>query len=48
MASLRAGVDFPSMAELKLLMENASGHWRPLVVTAIFTGMRASELRGLP
>ncbi|HEV7371109.1 site-specific integrase [Arenibaculum sp.] len=22
--------------------------WRPLIVTAIFTGMRASELRGLP
>src|SRR5262245_34805505 len=45
---LRAGVDFPSMAELKLLIENAAGHWRPLIITAIFTGMRASELRGLP
>ncbi|HME29208.1 MAG TPA: tyrosine-type recombinase/integrase, partial [Pseudolabrys sp.] len=45
---LRAGVDFPSMAELRLLMENATGHWRPFIITAIFTGMRLSELRGLP
>src|SRR5262245_17859839 len=36
------------MAELKLLIENATGRWRPLIITAIFTGMRASELRGLP
>jgi len=45
---LRAGVDFPSMAELKLLMEAARGKWRPFIITAIFTGMRISELRGLP
>jgi integrase len=45
---LRAGVDFPSRAELKALMEGATGRWRSLLVTAIFTGMRASELRGLP
>src|SRR5262249_31533029 len=45
---LRAGVDFPSMAELKLLMENAPDKWRPFIITAIFTGMRISELRGLP
>jgi integrase len=44
---LREGVDFPSRAELKLLMEAAPDHWRPFLVTAIFTGMRASELRGL-
>jgi integrase len=29
-------------------MEAASGHRRPLLITAMFTGMRASELRGLP
>jgi len=40
-------VDFPSKAELKALMDKATGRWRPLLVTAIFTGMRASELRGL-
>jgi integrase len=45
---LRAGVDFPSRVELKISMEAATGRWRPLLVTAIFSGMRASELRGLP
>lgn len=28
-------------------MEAATGRWRPFLVTALFTGMRASELRGL-
>jgi integrase len=45
---LRAGVDFPSRAELKALIEAAAGRWRPFLIVAIFTGMRASELRGLP
>ncbi len=44
---LRAGVDFPTKAELNALIENSWGRWRPLIITAIFTGMRASELRGL-
>jgi integrase len=44
---LRAGVDFPTMAELNVLIENSEGRWRPFIVTAIFTGMRLSELRGL-
>jgi integrase len=44
---LREGVDFPSKAELKLIIDGAAGRWRPLLTTAIFTGMRASELRGL-
>jgi integrase len=44
---LREGVDFPSKAELKLLIERAPARHRPLLITAIFTGMRASELRGL-
>ena len=44
---LRAGVDFPSMAELKSLIENSTPRRRPFIVTAIFTGMRLSELRGL-
>ena len=47
-APLRAGVDFPTKAELNTLVDAAKGRWRPLIVTAIFTGMRASELRGLP
>ena len=28
-------------------MANLQGRWRPLILTAIFTGLRASELRGL-
>src|SRR5262245_7277394 len=44
---LRAGVDFPSMAELNAMSENSNPRNRPFIVTAIFTGMRLSELRGL-
>jgi integrase len=46
--SLKAGRDFPTKAELKLLIDNAPERWRAFIVTAVFTGMRASELRGLP
>jgi integrase len=35
------------MAELNSLIENSGGRWRPFIITAIFTGMRLSELRGL-
>ena len=44
---LKEGKDFPSKAELKLLIDRAPDRWRPIIITAIFTGMRASELRGL-
>lgn len=44
---LKAGRDFPSKEELRRLIDNAPPPWRPFIVTAIFTGMRASELRGL-
>ena len=44
---LRAGVNFPSMSELNSLIENSTPRRRPFIVTAIFTGMRLSELRGL-
>jgi integrase len=44
---LREGHDYPTKAELRTMMDNAAGRWRPLLITAIFTGMRASELRGL-
>jgi integrase len=47
-APLREGVDHPSRAQMKLLMDNVKPRWRPLLITAMFTGMRASELRGLP
>ncbi len=44
---LTAGVDFPSKDEAQTILAAATGRWRPFFVTAIFTGMRASELRGL-
>jgi integrase len=33
--------------EVQTILAQAQGRWRPLLVTAVFTGMRASELRGL-
>jgi integrase len=44
---LRIGVDIPTREEIKAIVTVAQGHWRPLLLTAIFTGLRASELRGL-
>jgi integrase len=37
----------PSKAELQAIIAGAEGRWRPLVLVAIFCGLRASELRGL-
>jgi integrase len=45
---LEVGVDIPTKDELRAILGAAEGKWRPIVVTAIFTGLRASELRGLP
>lgn len=47
-APVRAGVDFPDRDELRTILDKATGRWRPLAIAAVFTGMRASELRGLP
>jgi integrase len=44
---LREGVDFPSKGEIKALIDNVPDRWRAFLLTAIFTGMRASELRGV-
>jgi integrase len=44
---LRIGVDIPSPEEIRNIIANLDGRWRPLLLTAIFTGLRASELRGL-
>jgi integrase len=41
------GEDIPSKDEIRAMLAHARGRWRPLIVTAIFTGLRASELRGL-
>jgi integrase len=44
---LKIGVDIPSPAEIKAIVGALQGRWRPIMLTAIFTGLRASELRGL-
>ena len=44
---LKVGVDVPTRAEVKAIVEAALGRVRPFIITAIFTGLRASELRGL-
>jgi integrase len=44
---LKVGVDIPMPAEVKAIIGSVKGRWRPLLVVATFTGLRASELRGL-
>jgi integrase len=44
---LAIGRDIPSKEEAQTILLKADGRWRPLFITAIFTGMRSSELRGL-
>jgi integrase len=44
---LRVGVDIPSPEEVRAMITHLEGRWRPLLLTAIFAGLRASELRGL-
>src|SRR5262249_22438198 len=44
---LKVGVDIPTREEIRALVEHLSSRWRPLFLTAIFTCLRASELRCL-
>lgn len=44
---LKIGVDIPTREEVKALVGALAGRWRPLILTATFCGLRASELRGL-
>jgi integrase len=44
---LEAGVDFPLPQEVRHMVEAAQGRRRLFIVVAAFTGLRASELRGL-
>jgi len=44
---LKAGIDIPTPHEIKRLIEAATGKMRVLVITAVFSGLRSSELRGL-
>ena len=43
---LKTGKDIPTPDEIKAII-GAAGRWRPLLITAIFSGLRSSELRGL-
>ncbi|MER9174611.1 site-specific integrase [Mesorhizobium sp. M0955] len=44
---VKVGVDIPTRDEIKAIVGALEGRWRPIILTAIFTGLRASELRGL-
>jgi integrase len=44
---LKIGVDIPTPAEIKMFIAELKGRWRPLLITAVFSGLRSSELRGL-
>ena len=44
---LKVGVDIPTPTEIRALLQAAHGRWRAFLMTAVFTGLRASELRGL-
>jgi integrase len=44
---LKIGVDIPTPDEVRAIIAHLDPRWRPLLLTAIFTGLRSSELRGL-
>ena len=49
---LKIGTDIPALDEVRAIVAELpripdAGRWRPLLLIAIFTGLRASELRGL-
>jgi integrase len=44
---LKIGVDIPTPDEIRALLPCLKGRWRPILLTAIFCGLRGSELRGL-
>jgi integrase len=44
---LEIGVHIPAPDEIRAILPHLTGRWRPMMLTAIFTGLRASELRGL-
>lgn len=44
---LRVGVDIPTTDEIRALVAVLKGRYRAILLTAIFAGLRASEIRGL-
>jgi integrase len=39
--------EIPTKSELNQIINGAEGRWRPVILVAIFCGLRASEIRGL-
>lgn len=44
---LKVGMDIPTTDEIRAFLGSLRGQYRPLLLTAVFTGLRSSELRGL-
>ena len=44
---LKIGIDIPTKEEIKTLIVASPDDWRAFMLMTVFTGMRASELRGL-
>jgi integrase len=44
---LTIGIDIPTPDEIRQILAAAIPRWRPMLLTAVFTGLRASEVRGL-
>jgi integrase len=44
---LRIGTDIPTRQEISAFLAAQNARWRPILLTAVFTGLRSSELRGL-
>lgn len=44
---LEVGVDIPTPEEMRAFLAALEGRWRPILLTAVFSGLRSSELRGL-
>lgn len=44
---LQVGVDIPTPDEIRAFLAALESRWRPILLTAVFSGLRSSELRGL-
>jgi len=44
---LQVGTDIPTPNEIRAFLTALEGKWRPVLLTAVFSGLRSSELRGL-
>jgi integrase len=47
-SKLNIGVDIPTPEEIKRILQATTGKQRAFLLTTVFTGLRASEMRGLP